>query len=135
MFFLSTFVLRIGHQSLTIEMSKFKVLKNNQAYMAWLGIYSHDLLEPTNEFFKSFSSYYILIFMLIALWGSAVFIQENWSVQVKPTLGAIKISFTAAQVFSSFSSVGINMNKIKALHLGLQQIVDDGMYCIYLRLN
>lgn len=95
--------------------------------MVWLGIYSHDLIEPTNEFFKSFTSYYILIIMVVALWGSAAFIQEFWSVKAKETLGAIKISFTAAQVFGSFSSVGINMSKIKAIHLRLQEIVDEGM--------
>lgn len=112
-------------------MSKFNVLKYNQAFMAWLGIYSHNLLEPTNEFFKSFVAYFIVINLLTGLYGSAAFAEKNRSA----LLSAMKICMAAVQSIGSFLNIGLKMRKIKALHLALQQFVNEGMWFFSLALN
>lgn len=114
---------------------KFKVLLNNQAYMARLGIYSYDLNNPTNEeFFKHFMSYYILASATICCISSYAFIMHNIT-QVKQSLNAFKIIISALQFGGMFLYVGLNLDKVKALHLKLQDIVDKGnseIECIYI---
>lgn len=105
---------------------RFKVLLNNQAYMARLGIYSNDLDNPTNEeFFKHFMSYYILASATICCISSFEFIHQNIT-EVKQSLNAFKIIISALQFGGMFLYVGLNLDKVKALHLGLQEIVDTG---------
>lgn len=105
---------------------KFKVLLNNQAYMARLGIYSYNLTKPTNEeFFKHFMSYYILSSATICCISSYAFIMQNIT-QVKQSLNAFKIIISALQFGGMFLYVGLNLDKVKALHLKLQDIIDEG---------
>lgn len=108
------------------KMASFNVLENNQAYMAWLGIYSRNLDEPTNEFLTSFASFYVLITMTISFCGSTAFIMNNWSIDLITTLEAFKIFLSTLQCIGSFVNIGLNMSKIRALHLTLQQLVDEG---------
>lgn len=112
-------------------MVKFKVLKNNLKYMTHLGIYSDNLTEPTNEFFESISSYYVLISIILAFTASAVFILKNSS-DVKPSLGAMKICVGVVQCGGMFLGIGLKMIKVKALHLKLQSIVDEGNLINYI---
>lgn len=109
---------------------RFKVLLNNQAYMARLGIYSYDLKNPTNvEFFKNFMSYYILASATICNISSAEFIHQNYT-EVKQSLNAFKIIISALQFGGMFLYVGLNLEKVKALHLELQEIIDTGnVFC------
>lgn len=72
-------------------MTKFKVLKVNQDYMRWLGIYSRDLSETINRIFKTFGAYRILGAMTICVIGCGVYIRNFWSIDVKAALGALKI--------------------------------------------
>lgn len=108
-------------------MVKFKVLKNNQSYMSYLGIYSSRLTEPTNEFFKSIGCYFNVIAMLTAFIGCTVFVSKYHSSDVKDALGSFKLCFSASQCLGAFLGIGLNMIKVKALHLELQQIVDEGL--------
>lgn len=109
---------------------RFKVLLNNQAYMARLGIYSYDLNNPTNEeFFKHFMSYYILGAATICCISSAEFIHQNLT-EVKQSLNAFKIIISALQFGGMFLYVGLNLEKVKALHLKLQEIIDTGKYTL-----
>lgn len=109
-------------------MAKFKVLKYNQTYMTHLGLYSNlnRLTEPTNELFKSFFYYYVSLTSAVSLFGGAAFIMENLS-EVKASLGAFKIAFSAIQCYGMFLGIGLNVIIVKALHLKIQQIVDEGM--------
>lgn len=105
---------------------QFTVLKYNQICMSWCGIYSDHLKEPSNEFFKSFATYWTLVSMVLAIVSSAWYIVENRTIHVKESLGAFKIAFAAFQSTGMFLSIGMKMIDIKALHLELQKIVDKG---------
>lgn len=107
-------------------MAKFKVLKNNQEYMSRLGIYSNHLTEPTNDFLKCFFSYYVMSAMFANATVSGAFVCLHPS-ELKPALGAFKIGFAAMQCAGMFSGVGYKMVEVKALHLELQRIVDEGI--------
>ena len=107
-------------------MAKFKVHKYNQAFMARMGIHSYNLTDPTNEFFKSFETYYHL-FVVIAFFiiASSVYVYVNWpnlEVILEPTL----VVMSGILYGGTYLSVGLNMRKVKLLHLTLQQIVDEG---------
>ena len=108
-------------------MVKFKVLKNNQSYMSYLGIYSNRLTEPTNEFFKSFGCYLNVTAMVTAFIGCIVFVSKYHSSDVNGALGSFKLCFSASQCLGAFLGIGLNMIKVKALHLELQRIVDEGI--------
>lgn len=107
-------------------MSKIHVLRNNQIYMSFLGLYSYNLEEPTNEFFRTFGSYYVVFTLLLCSYGCGAFVSKNWSVNVSGSLGAIKIGFAMIQSVGSFVNIGLNKRHIKAIHLELQQSVDEG---------
>lgn len=108
-------------------MAKFKVLKVNQTYMSWLGLYSYSLTEPTNEFFKSIGSYYNLISMVALFVTSCVFIYKNYSTDITAAMNAIKVCVSTVQWVGIFIGLGLNMIKIKSLHCELQQVVDEGI--------
>lgn len=107
-------------------MEKLKVLKYNQAYMTHLGLYSNHLTKPTNELFKSLFYYYVSLTSTASLLGGAAFIYENPN-DVKPALGAFKIAFSAIQCYGMYLGIGLNVIIVKALHLKIQQIVDEGI--------
>lgn len=106
-------------------MSKFKVLQSNQRVMAWIGIHSHKLTEPSNEFFNSFVTFYFLCTVGFFIFGSIMFVVINWpqyDVISEPCL----IAVGCIQVFGMFLGIGLKMEKVKLLHLQLQEIVDEG---------
>lgn len=107
-------------------MPKFNVLQNNQSLMAKLGIYSYRLKEPTNEFYKSLSTYYMLICIVTCSIGSSVaYVIQNIS-QFSSVLETCKILIISVQYAGMFLNFGLQMKKIKALHLHLQGIVNKG---------
>lgn len=106
-------------------MAKFKVLKNNQIYMSWLGIYSHHLTDLTGEFFKSIATYCIFIALISVVITSWLYCIKNWETDVKSALDAFKIVFSALQCIGMYVSIGLKMIQIKILHLKLQKIVDE----------
>lgn len=84
-------------------MEKFEVSKNNRAYMTPFGIYSDRLMEPTNEFFKSPTTYYILLFGgTIALSSTAACTVQNISTDVMTALAAFKIFISGIQLIGAF---------------------------------
>lgn len=109
-------------------MERFKVHKYNQALMVPLGIHSYNLTDPSNDFFKSFANFFIP-FMLVTFYmiSSGAFVYLNW-----PNLEIIIEPFLVIMAGSIFGgmylSVGLNMRKVKFLHLKLQQIVDEGKF-------
>lgn len=107
-------------------MEKFKVLKYNQILMGWLGIHSKHLDRPTNEFYTSLITYYVL-FNVIAftILSSVAYMYlniEHFEKISESGLGVI----AGVQVAGMFISIGVNLKKVKLLHLTLQEIVDKG---------
>lgn len=107
-------------------MAKFKVLKYNQILMNWQGIHSHRLNDDTNEFHKSWSSYYITFILFAFVITSAVRIHSYWP-EVEPILKPCSVAFGGVQCVGMFICIGIQMKNIKALHLELQRIIDEGI--------
>lgn len=110
------------------EMESFQVLKYNQAIMSRMGLYSHCLNEPSNEFFKSFVVYYILIVQSVyGVLGSAVFTYKNWP-QFENISNSCMLAVGCFACFGMFLSIGLKSKVVKILHLKLQGIVDDGEF-------
>lgn len=107
-------------------MTKFKVLKSNQTYMTYLGVYTKRLTEPINELHKSIFCYCLFVIMSISATGCATFIYRD-PTNVKAALRATKTCCGIFQCTGMFIGVGCKMIKVKALHLRLQQIVDEGI--------
>lgn len=107
-------------------MTNFKVFEYNQRFMAKLGLYSYHLERPTNDLFKSLATYYILFFSIaFTITSSAIFAITHTS-QFSLALETCFIVIAGIQTAGVFLSVGLNMTKVKILHLKLQQIVDEG---------
>lgn len=106
-------------------MKKIRVPRYNQAIMAPLGIYSYNLTGSSNEFFTSIITYYLLFVELgFAFMGSAAFVLKHWpkfDIISQPCL----FIFGATTILGLMFSFGCNMKSVKALHLKLQQIVDE----------
>lgn len=106
-------------------MQKFKVLEYNRRLMSAIGTYSDNLSEPTNEFFKSFFSYFILFHALfMSITSSAVFMYKNFS-EMSIFMEAFLIFVSGFQYGGMYLGIGLNMVKLKALHLKLQEMVDE----------
>lgn len=116
-------------------MSKIHVLKCNQKVLTPLGLYSYRLNEPTNEFYTAFGPYYVQFFNLIFLtFSSAVFTFQNLS-QINLALQNVSLFTAGIQCAGMFICLGMNMKKVKVLHLKLQEIVDRGILFITILFN
>lgn len=104
-------------------MANFEVHKYNQAFMARIGIHSYNLTDPTNEFFKSFATYYNLcmVFVFFTI-SSSAFVYLNWP-NLEIILEPFLMVMAGLQYGGMFISIGLNMRKVKLLHLTLQSIV------------
>ncbi|XP_031636412.1 odorant receptor 67c-like isoform X2 [Contarinia nasturtii] len=115
-------------------MSTINVLQTNQRYMTWFGIYSHQVNEPTNEFFKRPLPYYLQTVNALALIASWMYFMNNRSSDFKTAMGGIKITFALVQCGGVYFNLGYKMINMKAMHLKLQETVDAGVgegYRIY----
>lgn len=106
-------------------MATFKVLKKNETFLNFVGIYLNDLSKPTNKFYAFLAGYYIFISQLIGLIVSAAFILQYPS-DIKASLGALKVSVSVIQCAGMFLGVKYNVTKIKALQDEFQGIVNKG---------
>lgn len=106
-------------------MKSLNVLKYNQKLMAAIGIYSHHLTGPGNEFFKSMVTYYCLFVVLgLFIMSSGSFAFKNME-QFMDALEAMSMVIVGIQCGGMHLSIGLNMKAVKALHLKLQGIVDE----------
>lgn len=105
-------------------MAKFKVLKLNENIMFRLRIYSHHLINPTNDFFKSITVYYFLFSLIACAISSAVFVYQNIS-ELGNALRSSIIVVGIGQAIGMFMWFGLKIVSVKALHLKLQEIVDE----------
>lgn len=109
-----------------MPIAKFRVLAYNQDFMARLGIHSHRLTDPTNEFFKSFATYYnLFIGITFNVIGSTVMVYKYWP-DLDIILEPCTIVMGGLQCVGLYLSIGLKMEVIKMLHLQLQKIVDQG---------
>lgn len=117
---------KVLEQSNEITVPKFKVLEFNQRFMAWLGIHSYHLTEPTNEFFNSIFTYInLLIIIVLFLISSVLYVYQN-ETNFKIMIQIFLVIVAGFQYGGMFISIGIKMKNIKILHLKLQEIVDGG---------
>lgn len=105
-------------------MAKIQVLKYNQSFMTRIGIYSYNLIEPTNEFISSPIAWFIVINLLIVMISSAVFIQKNLT-DFKAALETLLVIVAAIQSLGAYLNIAFKMDKVKAIHFKLQEIVDQ----------
>lgn len=118
--------------------SSFKVLKLNELFMVWIRIYSHQHLVsiPTNDFFKSITTYYISFGMLAFITSSAVFVYQNIS-NVVLALRTATVLVGTCQSLGMFLSVGCKIDLVKLLHQKFQAIVDQAakgkyqLHCLF----
>lgn len=107
-------------------MANFEVLKNNQLLMVHLGIYFHPVNDPTNKLLASLiSSYFIFITVAFGIISSVLFAFENAS-EFEAALNAVMVVIAETQSIAMYFSVRINIDKVKTLHLMLQEITDKG---------
>lgn len=103
-----------------------KVLKYSENYLVFLGICSHQLNKPTNEFLKTVNTFVFLIGLLGLLSGcSAAYIYQNFS-DLVTSINALFILSSGIACAGSYISIGINMKTVKRLHNELQRIVNEG---------
>lgn len=95
--------------------------------MAIFGIYSYHLTEPTNEFYTSIGSCYVIFWNIVFLSiSSAIFCYQN-VIHLDLVLRNVSLVVGGIQAAGMFISVGINMKTVKKFHLKLQQLVDEGI--------
>lgn len=108
-----------------LKMAKFKVMSHNQRFMNWMGIHSYRLTEPTNEFFNSWVSYYVLCSLTTCVVSTSAYAYKISS-QIGATIDLCYLIIAASQGCGMYVSIGFNMKKVKILHIELQSIVDEG---------
>lgn len=114
-------------------MANFQVLENNQAYMAWLGIYSYKLTEPTNEFFKSIVAWFFMFNSFVMIIISSILFIIKYISDIQGCLGAFKIAISGIQCGGMHLSLGLKMKKVKILHLKLQEIINESKKHLFLQ--
>lgn len=105
-------------------MAKFKVLKYNENFMNWLGVRSYHLNEPINEFFSSFLPNYILLVSTVNAISSIVYTYMSWP-QMEIISESIIVVLGCVEALGMFYSFGSKIKKIKAVHFGLQAIINE----------
>lgn len=105
-------------------MQKFEVLEQNKRFISWFGVHSYRLTEPTNDFFMSIRPYFILCISIIGVISGTVLIFSEWP-QIDKISGGTMLGVGCLQAFGALLSFGLNMKKVKKVHLQLQAIIDD----------
>lgn len=107
-------------------MERIKVFEPNQYVMALLGIHSHRLDDPSNEFYSSIALYSFVCFDIIFLIiSSGIFAIQNID-NLALALQNVTLVVGGIQSAGMYINIGINMSKVKSLHKKLQEIVDKG---------
>lgn len=109
-------------------MPELNVLKYNEWVLIHLGIYTKHTPNQAygNVFFKTLSSYYILL-TTSALVVTSGFYIVKYSPQFDVVLRTIAIAIGTAQSVGMYACFGIHLKKVHALHFKLQKIIDESM--------
>lgn len=106
-------------------MTKIKVLKKNEAFLNYLGIYLDQSSNPTENIFMFLFGYYLPFTMFVALIMSAAFIIK-YPTDVAPSLMAFQVCVAVVQCGGMFMGVKNRLIETKAVRDELQEIVDNG---------
>lgn len=108
-------------------MSKFKVLNLNEYILTQLGIFSNQNSEKQSDvFFKSPRVCYILLISGSFIISSLSFAYRN-SAQITVALRTYTFTLGSSQGFFMFICFGLNITKVRAVHLKLQEFVDKSL--------
>lgn len=99
-------------------MAKFKVLKYSQSLMARVGI-----TDSIKNFFNSIVFFGITFSFIVLVTSSVTLLRTHPTEFEIVSQGLIQI-IASVQFFGAFFYTGLNVNKIQALSLKLQEIVD-----------
>lgn len=104
-----------------------EVLRLSVNYLTFLGILSHRLDEPTNEFYKTLRTYFFLIgHTCPILIASTVFIIHNFSDIVALT-NALVIFSAGVSCFGAYMWIGIHMPLVKSLCIDFKIMATKGL--------
>lgn len=107
-----------------------QVLALNLDYLTFLGIMSKHLDEPTNEFLKTFQSWFFFCSHFTTLLVfSLAYLYYNFS-DLSTSTNAMIVFFAGITCFVTFLSIGMEMKTSKILYRELQSIVDKGVSLI-----
>lgn len=110
------------------SMTKFKVLKYNQIFMAKLGIHSYDLTVPKNEFFRSPAALCIVsILCIFSITSTGCYAFKNIE-KFDTALQAIFVLIAGIQCLGMYVTVGLKKRQVKDVQLKLEHMVDEGMF-------
>lgn len=107
------------------KMFKFTVLTYNKFFLTHVGILSKQLSSQTCiQFFRSPYTYYFFLTTSAFVVASAMFVCDPKS-QFDVALRMCAIAIGTSQSIGMYFCFGANMRKINALHLKLQEIIDE----------
>lgn len=107
-------------------MVKIDVLKNNQVYMEWLGIYPNRFKDSKYELFTAKIAY-LMTMMFTYTTISSIMILCNSSTDMTGMLNAIVLLFVLGQSFIMLPGIGLQIKNIADLHQQIQGIVNEGL--------
>lgn len=115
-----------------MKSAKFNVLEYNQLFMTKIGIYPSRLNEPKNIFFKSPVTFYFLYFSIVPIIIlSVIGAFKNWP-NVNLVLQGVTLTVAGTQAVGMYFNIGLEMEKVRRLHLMLKEIVDKGQFTFIL---
>lgn len=107
-------------------MKRFNVLESNRKLLFHLGLYPK-LTGPPNEFLKSVTAYHILMIAFVFfIISSMMFVIQNLEQNIGVAIETFIMVIGGIQFGGMFLNVRLNSKTVKALHLKIQEIIDDG---------
>lgn len=102
--------------------NQFKVLKYHEYMLFKLGIFLNEFSQ--NGFFKSPIICYMLFISITFIISSTTYAYQN-VIEFSATLRACLFTIGTIQATGMFINFGFNTSKIQAVHLKLQELVDE----------
>lgn len=118
-----------GKAKLKKDLNIFETIR---PLMVRFGVHSYNLSDPRNGFFKSFGCYYMFInaFLWMTI-SSAIFVYKHIA-DFEQVSEPCLVIFGGFQMGSMFFSLGLSGAKIKALHIELQNLIDQSIWILFL---
>lgn len=107
--------------------NQFKVLKYHEYMLFKLGIFLNEFSQKSilkNGFFKSPIICYMLFVSMTFIISSTTYAYQN-VIEFSATLRACLFTIGTIQATGMFINFGFNTSKIQAVHLKLQELVDE----------
>lgn len=107
-----------------VEQKALSVFKYQTLVLTKLGIYPTEFRNENNLFFKSFSSYCVLFFLIGYVITGSAFVYVHLS-DFTAALRAVIFVIGIGQAAGIYYCYGINVNKIQIVHVKIQEIIDE----------